>query len=110
MTPNARSKALLEGEGFTVEIVERFNHWSTTRHDLFNAFDLLAVGNGETLAVQATTDGNLAARRTKLAQCAVVPLCVAAKWRIEIHGWAKKQNRWRCRRESLGLEAQVNVG
>lgn len=47
MTPNSRSKALLEGEGFTVEIVERFNHWYNTRHDLFNARVMAGMPSGQ---------------------------------------------------------------
>lgn len=108
MTPNARSKALLEEEGFVVEIVEKFNVWSKTRHDLFNAFDLLAVGHNKTVAVQCTTDSNLSARRSKLQASDVVPICIAAGWKVEVWGWRKVKNRWRCRRETL--EAQVSTG
>lgn len=103
-TPNQRSKELLEAEGYTVALVEKYNSWSQARHDLFGFADLLAVGNGETVAIQATTDSNLAARRTKLNECDAVPLCLAVGWRIEIHGWAKRNNRWRCRREVLKRE------
>lgn len=97
-TPNQRSKDLLEAEGFSVALVERYNSWSRTRHDLFGFADLLAVGHGQTLAIQATSDSNVAARRKKLSACEAVPLCLAAGWKIEVHGWAKRGRYWRVRR------------
>lgn len=106
-TPNQRSRELLESEGFVVALVERYCTWSNTRHDLYGFADLLAVGNGRTIAIQSTTDSNLSARRKKLRDCAAVPVCLAAGWCIEVHGWSKKSNRWQCRREKL--EAHVSA-
>lgn len=97
-TPNQRSKELLEAEGFIVGLVERYNSWSQTRHDLFGFVDLIAVRAGETVAIQATSDTNLSHRRRKLEGCETVPVCIAAGWRIEIHGWKKRARRWSCRR------------
>lgn len=102
-TPNQRSKELLESEGFVVGLVERYNSWSQTRHDLFGFIDLVAVRAGETVAIQATTDSNLAARRTKLSGCETVPVVIAAGWKIEIHGWRKRARRWSCRRVEYTL-------
>lgn len=106
MTPNSRSLQLLRAEGFQAEIVERFNTWSSTRHDLFNVFDVLAVGNGRTVAVQATTSGHVADRRKKLQASPVVALALAAGWQIEIHGWYGARRNWQVRR--VKLEASVS--
>lgn len=103
MTPNARTLQLLRDEGFTAEVVERFNAWSSTRHDLFNAFDVLGVGNGRTIAVQATTSQHVADRRKKLEASPVVALALAAGWRIEVQGWFKKGRYWQCRRIEVTL-------
>jgi hypothetical protein len=97
-TPNQRSKELMESEGFTVALVERYCTWSQRRFDLFGFADLIAVRAGETVAVQSTTLTNLAARRKKIAESEAAPVCLAAGWKIVVHGWAKRGGRWCCRR------------
>lgn len=101
MSPNARSKQLLESEGYTVEIVQQRLTRYLTR-DLFNCLDLVAVKAGETLGVQATSDngGNHAARRRKVNESPVLPVLLSAGWRVEIHSWRKAKGRWKCRRET----------
>lgn len=102
-TPNQRSKELLEAEGFVVGLVERYNSWSQTRHDLFGFIDLIAVRAGEIVAIQSTSDTNLSHRRKKLETCDAVPICIAAGMRVEIHGWKIRARRWSCRRVEYKL-------
>jgi hypothetical protein len=45
--------ALLRERGYQVAPVERWNSFTKQKHDLFGCIDLLAIGNGETVAVQA---------------------------------------------------------
>ncbi|MGC8519278.1 MAG: hypothetical protein ACP5P4_12245 [Steroidobacteraceae bacterium] len=101
MTPSARSVRLLEAEGFTVDTVERWIPGARIRRDLFGMFDLIAVRNATTLAVQVTTSDHLANRRRKVAASPFLERIRAAGWQIELHGWRKSGRRWECRREAV---------
>jgi hypothetical protein len=81
-----------------VAIVERWNAYAGIRQDLFGFVDLLALRGHETLAVQATSGSNVAARVTKIAQAEHAAAVRAAGWRIVVHGWRKlKSGKWECR-------------
>lgn len=99
MTPTARSLAHLRGEGHLVDVVERWNPHTRTRHDLFNIGDLLAVHpeHGVTV-VQVTSGSNVAARVRKIADAPATPLLRAAGVGIVVHGWRKNaKGRWELR-------------
>ena len=91
MTPQARATKELERRGYIVDVVEQVNRRGgiTWRKDLFNGFDLLAVGNRETLAVQVTSRSNVSARLKKLAELPSMPYLREAGWRMEVWGWGK---------------------
>lgn len=97
MSPTARSKALLEKEGYKVAIVERWNPHANIRQDLFGFIDLLAIRENETLAIQTTSYSNVSSRITKIAEHDNVEAVRKAGWRIVVHGWQKKGARWECR-------------
>lgn len=104
MTPTARTLAALKADGWLAEVVERWNPHARVRHDLFNLVDILAVRGAETLAVQVTAGGGVSARCAKLNASPALPLLLAARWRVEVHGWRKvklkrggKAKRWQCR-------------
>jgi hypothetical protein len=69
--------------------VEHWNHWARIRQDLFGFADVLAVRQGETLAVQCTTVSNQSARLDKLRGMDTVKDCIRAGWRVEVWGWHK---------------------
>jgi hypothetical protein len=95
-SPTSRSLAQIRERGYQTWIVEYWNNFSRKRVDLFGIFDILAVGNGETLAVQTTSRTNMSARAKKIADSEYIGACREAGWRIEIHGWFKneKTRRW----------------
>lgn len=104
MTPTARTLATLRADGWTAEVVERWNPHARVRHDLFNIADILAVRGRETLAVQVTAGSGVSARVRKLTASPALPLLAAAGWRVEVHGWRKvkvrrggRASRWQCR-------------
>lgn len=84
----------LRDEGWTVDVVERWNPHARIRQDLFGFIDVLAVRGGETLAVQTTSASNVASRIRKIADHPSVSAVRAAGWSIHVHGWAKKSGRW----------------
>ena len=102
MTPTARSLVKLKAEGWRVAVVERWNPHARIRQDLFGVVDILAIREGETLAIQATSGSNVSARIKKIADAAATADILAAGWRFEVHGWRKASNgRWQCRVEAL---------
>jgi hypothetical protein len=97
-----KSRDRLKAEGFAlVETVERWCSFARVKHDLFTIIDVLAVGAGETLAVQVTSRDNMSSRRKKIYESPAFPELVRAGWRIELHGWSKEKNRWQVKVEVL---------
>jgi len=101
MNLTARSMALLRERGYQVAPVERWNSFTKQKHDLFGCIDLLAIGNGETVAVQVTSKSNLAARKHKVEEAEAYPEMLRSKWRVILHGWFKENNRWQLKEVEL---------
>ena len=96
-SPTTRTKKALENEGYRVAVVERWNPHAMVRQDLFGIIDVLAIREGETLAVQCTSYNNISSRVKKVAEAEATPDIRDAGWRIEVHGWRKVKGRWQCR-------------
>lgn len=58
-------KALRE-DGWIAEVVEHWNAHTRRRHDFLNFADILAIKGDDTLAVQATSTGNINSRVKKI--------------------------------------------
>lgn len=89
-TPTQRTLAWLRREGWTCQVVERWNAFARRRIDLFGGIDIVAVKGVITLGVQCTTQANAAARVTKLKQVPAIEAWLAAGNRLEVWGWAKR--------------------
>lgn len=96
-----RSVAHLREQGYIVATVEYYNAYTKRKHDLFGCIDLLAIGNGETIAVQVTSKSNLSARRHKIEESEAYPEMLRSGWRIVLHGWYKEKNRWQLKEVEL---------
>lgn len=92
MTPSQRTTKHLREQGYLVATVEHYNSFTRRKHDLFGCIDLLAVGNGETLAIQVTSRSNMSARIKKIEDNLALPEMLRSKWRILVHGWDKGTN------------------
>lgn len=101
VTPTQLSKRKLEAEGYTVEITERWNSFAKIRQDMWGFVDLVGLKENETLAVQTTSYDNVSKRVNKIADHPNVDAVRKAGWRIVVHGWHKKDNRWTCREVDL---------
>lgn len=101
MSLTARSTGHLRDLGYLVATVEHYNAFTRRKHDLFGCIDLLAIGNGETVAVQVTSKSNLAARRHKIEEAEAYPEMLRSGWRIVLHGWFKENNRWQLKEVEL---------
>jgi len=89
VTPTQRSLAHLRKTYPLVAVVERWNPHVGIRQDLWTFVDILAVGNGETVAVQTTSGNHVAERIKKITDADALPHLREAGWRILVHGWTK---------------------
>jgi hypothetical protein len=97
----ARSKALLVELGYQVALVEHYNSFTRRKHDLWGCIDLLAIGHGETVAIQVTSKGHLSERRHKIEEAEAYPEMIRSGWRVVLHGWFKESNRWQLKEVEL---------
>lgn len=93
MSPTQRTVAELKKRGYRAAIVERWNSFARIRQDLFGIVDVLAIGNGETLAIQCTSGSNVSARVRKIAEADATPDMRKAGWKIVVWGWRKNSKR-----------------
>ena len=94
MTPTQLTLRYLREHGWLAEVVERWVPGANIRKDLFGFVDIVALRDGETLAVQATSYSNISARVNKIADADAVSQVRKANWRIWVVGWRKVNNRW----------------
>lgn len=92
MTLTLRSRKLYEDQGYTVATVEYFNAFTKRKHDLFGCIDLLAIGNGETIAIQVTSKSNMSSRIHKIEDNPALVEMIRSNWRVVVHGWAKNKS------------------
>lgn len=101
-SPTQRSLKLLRERYQLVQVVERWNPHARIRQDLFGIIDILAVGAGETVAVQTTSASGVSKRIAKITASEALPFLREAGWRILVHGWRKNsKGRWVLREEDI---------
>lgn len=107
-SPTQRSLALLKKRGYRAAVVEKWNPHARIRQDLFGIIDILAIREGETLAVQACagSGGAAAARQRKIEDSDAIIDIRAAGWGVHVHAWRKRQLKgkrpeWVCREVDL---------
>lgn len=94
-SPTQLTLQKLKTDGWTtVAIVERWNPFARIRQDLFGCIDILALKDGDTLAIQCTTYNNRKSRINKISENEHLPNMRHANWSIEVWGWHKKDNKW----------------
>jgi hypothetical protein len=89
---NQRTIALFTERGYRCTVVESYNSFTKRKKDLFGIFDVLAVGNGQTIGIQITSKSNMAARITKIEESEFLPEILQSGWRVVVIGWFKKPN------------------
>lgn len=79
-----------------VQKVETWNAFARKKNDLFQCWDVLAIKDEETIAVQVTSRANVSARLRKIAEADSTPHLRRAGWTLLVHGWDKGQDgKWR---------------
>ncbi len=85
----------MRDRGFYSEVVERYNSFTRTRHDLFGFIDILCLGEGVVIGVQTTSYSNMNARINKIQEHENKETVMKAGITIVVQGWVKnKSNRW----------------
>lgn len=104
MTPTARTLKRARELGFTAGVVERFNSFTKTRHDLFGCIDIIAIHpQVGIVGIQACAGASHAARADKMKAEPRLSEWLAAGGKAEVWSWRKsdKSRRWELRRESI---------
>lgn len=65
-SPTTRTNEYFRNLGYTVDIAEHHNTFAGKKKDLFGFIDIVAIGHGETIGIQATSTGNVNARVKKI--------------------------------------------
>ena len=84
-----------------VQKVETWNPWARRRNDLFECWDVLAIKDGETIAVQCTSRSNVSSRIRKIAEAESTPHLRRAGWTLWVLGWDKHEGKHRMRLEDV---------
>lgn len=71
---------------------ESYNAFTKRKKDLFGIFDVVAVGNEETVGIQITSKSNMSARMRKIQESEYLPEILRSGWRVVVIGWFKKPN------------------
>ncbi len=91
---NELTRKLLKDKGFHPVRVDSFDHMNRVSHDLMGIWDFLALGEGQTLAVQITAKSSMSARRKKILESGWSSRCRSAGWTLVLIGWYKDGPRW----------------
>lgn len=92
MTPTARTLQELRKRGYRCQVVEQTIPKTFIKRDLWGLWDVLAIRDAETLAVQVTSGSNVSVRLQKIAESEAVADCRKAGWSLFVHGWRKGAN------------------
>lgn len=89
MTPTQRTIKYFKDRGYQVGIVEKYNSFIKIRQDLFGFIDLIAIGHGQTLAIQQTSGSHLAEHINKIQASDKLAECLNSDWIVLAVGWRK---------------------
>lgn len=92
ISPTQRSLKEIRNEGYTAQVVEKFNPFAHIRQDLFGFIDIVAIKSGVpgVLGVQTTTQDHVAEHEDKILANPIYKIWLESGNKLEIHGWAKR--------------------
>lgn len=103
-SPTQRSLAWARALGQTVGITEHWNPHVKIRQDLFAFIDMIAIGGGAILAIQACST-RVKERVDKIFAEPRARVWLESGGLIEVHGWVKRSNgRYEMRRVKIYLD------
>lgn len=96
-SPTQLSLETLRKDGWIAEVVEKWIPGANIRKDLWGWCDIVAIKDGQTLAVQTTSYSNVSTRKKKIMESDTIEIVKQAGWAVQVHGWHKVDNRWKCK-------------
>ncbi len=88
--PTERTLTRLRKDGYLAQVVERYNHWSKRRSDLFGIIDIVAIHETAGIkGIQATSFTNQAAHISKCLKEPRLVTWLKAGGRFECWAWKK---------------------
>lgn len=94
---NILTKQYAESKGYLIGKVEYFLFFAKRTIDLFGFIDFLALKDGKTIAIQATSDPNVSTRVDKIINHENYKK-VKESWTIQVWGWGRgKDGNWTIR-------------
>ena len=87
--------------GYKARVTEHWNPFAKVRQDLFGFIDVVAVGNGNIIGVQATSWSNHAARKSKIMSIEEPITWCQSRGLVHLISWKKVKNRWTPRLEDM---------
>jgi hypothetical protein len=106
VSPTARTLQELRRQGFLAAVVERWLPRVGRKADLWGIGDILAVHLRErqVLLVQVTTAAHVPDRLRRIQARPEMALLLRADVLVEVWGWRKVGDRWRCRKVAVRAE------
>lgn len=109
-SPTQRALAQLRKEGLVAQVVERWNAYAKIRVDLFGIIDVVALGAGFILGVQATTRDNASKHVDKALAEPKLKAWLRAGGRFQVWDFAKtgaagKRKLWNIRKQAFYIGA-----
>ena len=101
ISPTQNTLKHMRSLGYLCQVVEVWNTHARRRIDLFGIIDVLCVGSGEVVGVQATSYANISSRVKKITDSEVLPTLRDADIKILVHGWRKVKNKWTLKQVDL---------
>src|SRR5258708_34076306 len=87
ISPTQRSLKHLREAGYLCQVTEHWNQWARVRQDLFGFIDILAIRDGEILAVQACIRSDVSTRAAKIDNHHNVGAARKAGIRTHVRAW-----------------------
>ncbi len=89
-SPTQRTLKWLREKGYTAQVVERWNMHAKVRVDLFGCIDIVAMGHGVILGVQACAGSSHAARKAKATALPTTRQWIECGGMFWVVSWAKR--------------------
>lgn len=115
-SPTSRTLDECRALGLTAQVVERRVPYSHTTIDLWGFVDVVAIGEGFTIGIQACAGASHAARVAKIREHPNFPKVLAAGWIVECWSWSKRckdgrgsRKVWKCRKEVVKPPREIQM-
>jgi hypothetical protein len=100
-SPTSRTLQYLKKQGWCGGVVEKWNHITKIRQDLFGIIDIVALCDTDLIGIQATSDANVSSRVEKIKASPYLRPWLQTGAKVEVWGWAKKGARGKAKRWTL---------